>query len=167
MRSRRWNQKNSRYIKSVNSLKRQVTRVMKTSYRTDLTEEQWELLRQLIPPAQRVRAVRRLRRLVRHSLTHSHHDSSLSWLWCWKKNERTKASFASRYPGINDGSSSNCCISTRKGRSKNGIWKSSQIKKQFSRLITIWVRESKIRQSSKTTICASGACDSLLWNLDN
>ena len=32
-----------------------------------------------------------------------------------------------------------------------------QSKQLYSRLVTIWVRESKIRQSSKTTICASGA----------
>ena len=29
---------------------------MHQSYRTDLTEQQWEILSQLIPPAQRVRA---------------------------------------------------------------------------------------------------------------
>jgi putative transposase len=45
------NEKNSRYIESVNSLKRQETRVMCKSYRTDLTDGQWELLRKLIPAA--------------------------------------------------------------------------------------------------------------------
>ena len=36
---------------------------MKTSYRTNLTDEQWEIIRTLIPEAQRGRAVRRRRRL--------------------------------------------------------------------------------------------------------